>query len=169
MQRPLVIIGPSGAGKSTVANELRRSFGFPVIRTVTTRLPRSEDDTDHLFVTPSEFKSMEVAHQFLGTLQIFGQSYGLPFLPDQDKNLVLLRAITLKQFLESYPYAYIVQLEAPIDILVDRLKERGSEERADEVALQKEIEAGRSFAHLVLDSTDTIEAVTTKIIEGYLT
>ena len=151
--KTLVIIGPSGAGKSTLAHYLARHHGFSITKTFTTRTQRGIHDDDHEFIDQATFIRMKDTGKFLGTLSIFGADYGLPFLDTTKRNIVLLRAPAVKEFLSHHADSFVVQVSAPMAVLVERLKNRNSYDRIDEVFLTKEIEAGNSLANLTVDST----------------
>lgn len=51
----ILIIGRTASGKDTLANMLVDE-GFSLLRSFTTRKPRSEDDDSHLFVTQEEYE-----------------------------------------------------------------------------------------------------------------
>jgi guanylate kinase len=141
--RPRVLIGPSGAGKSTLAAQFAAAHpDFRLALTHTTRPRRPGEDGSHVFVPPERFR----ATSYLGTLEIFGASYGLPPLPAEGIPLVLLRLAALEQFMPLFPDAQVVQVEAPVEVLMERLRRRGDQERADRAALSAEIRQGRGAA-----------------------
>ena len=49
------LVGKSGSGKTTIANKLFDRYGYTQIASYTTRPPRSENDTDHTYVSSEEF------------------------------------------------------------------------------------------------------------------
>lgn len=77
----IIISGPSGAGKSTVIRELLKSnpTRYELVRSVTTRKQRSEDD-DYTFVSDETFNSAMQEEGFLEINQYNGNScrYGTP-------------------------------------------------------------------------------------------
>ena len=166
--RPLVIIGPSGSGKSTLAHHLVDTEGFVLAKTYTTRQRRdAENDDDHIFVDKETFITMKKDNQFLGTLSTFGADYGLPFLDTTIKNIVLLRAPAVKQFLAQYKNSYVVHVTAPLDTLVERLKKRNSLDRIDEKFLLAEIEAGNTLADITIMSTVSIFKCAALVMKEY--
>ena len=55
MKNIYCIAGPSGSGKTTIAEELKKRYGMKVLESYTTRAPRYEGETGHIFVTPKKF------------------------------------------------------------------------------------------------------------------
>lgn len=58
MNKILTITGLSGAGKSTISQYIKRHYFIKPINSYTDRLKRSEDDTEHRFITPQEFNHL---------------------------------------------------------------------------------------------------------------
>ncbi len=150
----IVIIGPSGAGKSSVAKILCDAYGFTLEKTVTTRPQRDAYDTDHVFVSEETYQHMLDAKAFFGTLDVFGHRYGLPRFNPQAPTVLLLRAPAIAEFLTMFPDAYIVEIDAPVEVLTARLAARGSTDRIDSELLEKEIALGRTLASQVIDSSN---------------
>lgn len=55
----ILLIGKSGTGKTTVAQKLYEKYGMKSIESYTTRPPRYEGETGHIFVTDKEYESMK--------------------------------------------------------------------------------------------------------------
>lgn len=53
-----LFIGPSGAGKTTIANYLHDHYGLTQIESYTTRPPRYEGETGHVFISDKEFDQL---------------------------------------------------------------------------------------------------------------
>lgn len=155
---PLIIIGPSGAGKSTLTHRLLDETGSQLVRTVTTRPARGNDDLSHTFVDEPTFAAMEQRGEFLGSDTVFGHHYGLPKLPTTGRPIVvLLRAPFVGTFRSQYPGTLVVQIEAPVPILLERLEARGDVNRADPAILEAEIIAGRQLADAVVSTEKPID------------
>ncbi len=160
----VVLIGPSGAGKSTAANILTTQYGFRLQKTVTTRPKRGERDIDHIFVNEETYQEMAAAKMFFGTIHSFGHDYGLPKFDPAEKTVLLLRAAAVTEFRTRFPEALIVEIDAPVDILVSRLIVRDSLNRVDTESLEQEIKLGRSLAtHHFNSSQQTPEAIAAAI------
>ena len=157
--RTTVIIGPSGAGKSTLVQRLVEQTGAELVRTYTDRARRGANDDDtHIFVDTAEMERMKRANLFRGDGPMGGAHYGLPYFSNEGApKIALLRAPFVPTVLTIQPDAAIVQVEAPVDILIARLTTRGDEKRTDVSRLQKEILFGRTVAHYVISTDQPID------------
>lgn len=76
----LVIAGASGVGKTTIATRLlseNAQLGF--VRSVTTRAPRGDGhDSEYIYKSSEEFKSMADAGAFIEHMEYGGNMYGTP-------------------------------------------------------------------------------------------
>jgi guanylate kinase len=147
------LIGPSGAGKSTVAKILQETYGYHLQKTVTTRPQRGPSDIDHIFVNEETFEAMAASNSFLGTIDIFDHRYGLPKFEPGERTLLLLRAPVVDQFLARFPHGYVIEIDAPVVMLENRLTARNSFDRIKSDALEKEITWGRALASISIDSS----------------
>jgi guanylate kinase len=152
----VAVIGPSGAGKTTLVRALvSRRPDLCFVPTWTTRAPRHEGEFGHVFTDPATF----ARQSFLGTLEIFGAVYGMPPWPDDRTALLLLRVPALGQLRALFPEARIIQVEAPVGVLLGRLAGRGDTDRADAARLEAEMAAGRPHADAIVDADADIAAV----------
>ena len=74
MNKPLFLfVGKSASGKTTIANLLEEKYLFEQVQSYTTRKPRYEGETGHIFVTEEEFNAFEdlVSYTFYN-----GNQYG---------------------------------------------------------------------------------------------
>lgn len=60
MKNIYCIVGLSGSGKTTIAEELKERYGMKLVESYTTRAPRYEGETGHIFVTSEKFHEMEL-------------------------------------------------------------------------------------------------------------
>ena len=59
MNKPLFLfVGRSASGKTTVANMLAEKYGYNQVESYTTRKPRFDGETGHIFVSEEEFKNL---------------------------------------------------------------------------------------------------------------
>ena len=153
-ERLTVIIGPSGAGKSIHVQRLLQEHPAELVRTYTDRPRRGADDDDtHIFVTRDALEAMKQADQLLGSGTMLGYQYGLPrFSLEGDPKVVLLRAPFVPAVKEQQPNAAIIQFEAAVPTLMERLHARGDAARADAESLAKEIALGRKLASYVIST-----------------
>lgn len=167
--RLTVLIGPSAAGKSTVLAALARRRPVQVLRTVTTR-PRRPGETDdtHEFVTPAEFERRERVGAYVGTHIHYGHRYALPCpAGDGPPAVTVLRAAVLDRLRAIHPDLFVVQLQAPVEVLLARLAVRGDAERADTDRLAAEMAQGRRLADLTIDTTEAVDVVVARLADEW--
>lgn len=168
----LVIAGPSGAGKGTIVEGLRsREPGIWLSVSTTTRPPRSgeTEGRDYHFVSRDDFKSLQMAGEFLEWFEVFGNLYGTPRSPVEDHLAAghdVLLEIDVQGALavrKAFPQAILVFIRPPSrEAQRQRLADRGRDDEATislrlDVAAQEESEAVR-FDHEVINE-DVDEAV----------
>jgi guanylate kinase len=177
---PLLVVlsGPSGAGKDAVRELLiawRLPFHFAV--TATTRPPRPDEveGVDYHFVSEAEFDRLEREGGLLEHAIVYGQRKGVPrteiLTPLAAGKDVIARvdvqgAATLKRLV---PEALLIFISLPVDEAQRRLMERATESE-DQLKLrietaEQEIEAARSFDHIVVNETGQLEATARRILE----
>ena len=59
MNNLYLIVGASGSGKTTIANTLEEKYGYKQLQSYTTRPPRNQNETGHIFVTDEEFNRLQ--------------------------------------------------------------------------------------------------------------
>lgn len=60
MNKPLFLfVGKSASGKTTIANMLEEKYFFNQVQSYTTRTPRYDGETGHIFLTEEEFNNLE--------------------------------------------------------------------------------------------------------------
>lgn len=60
MNKPLFLfVGKSASGKTTIANMLEKKYMFNQVQSYTTRTPRYDGETGHIFLTEDEFNNLE--------------------------------------------------------------------------------------------------------------
>jgi guanylate kinase len=177
---PLLVVlsGPSGAGKDAVRELLiawRLPFHFAV--TATTRPPRPDEveGVDYHFVSEAEFDRLEREGGLLEHAIVYGQRKGVPkaevLTPLAAGKDVIARvdvqgAATLKRLV---PEALLIFISLPVDEAQRRLTERATESE-DQLKLrietaEEEIEAARSFDHVVVNETGQLEATVRRVLE----
>jgi len=77
--RIFVFTGPDGSGRKSVAEAVGQTFGMEKIVSYATRLPRPGEvnGQDYVFVTHDEYRRMESQGEFLESVEIDGQLYGI--------------------------------------------------------------------------------------------
>ena len=137
---PIVLAGPSGGGKTTVRRELlgrRSDLRFSVSATTRAPRPGEVDGRDYQYMDRATFERLIEAEELLEWAQVHGDLYGTPrsnLRSAWDEGLHLLLDIDVqgaRQLRAVQPDAVTIFLLPPsYERLVDRLRNRGSEDRS---------------------------------------
>jgi guanylate kinase len=178
---PLLVVlsGFSGAGKDSV-RDLLMAWRLPLhfVVTATTRAPRNGEveGRDYRFVSDEAFDRLEEDDGLIEKAVVYGQRKGVPRSELEEPLAagedVLARvdvqgAATLRRL---YPEALLIFIAPPsMEEMRRRLEERGSEpeeeRRARIAAAAEEIEASKSFDHIVVNETGALETTARRVIE----
>lgn len=127
----IVVAGPSGVGKGTVVRHLLdRDPGLWLSRSWTTRPRRPSDAPDaYEFVTRDRFLARVAEGGFLEWAEYDGQLYGTPLpQPPPGRDVVLeIEVQGARQVQAKHPGALVIFLDAPPEVLADRLRGRGED------------------------------------------
>lgn len=159
----IALIGPSGAGKSTLVEYyIQHHPDARLHKSVTTRPIRGDGDTSHRFVTDEEFDELAANSELIKPVEAFGYRYAITKIPEYSGvTFVLLRHQFVEKFKRFYPDATIIQVEAPVETLIDRLTLRGENTRANGSELEAEIIAGRKIADYIINTRQNLDATYT--------
>ena len=171
----IVISGASGTGKGTVCKELlAREQGLAYSVSATSRAPRAgeQDGREYYFRTRAEFKKMIAAGEFLEYADVYGNYYGTPLAPIEERRAagedILLEIDTqgALNVMERCPDGTFIFLLPPsLEELRSRITGRGTE-TAESLArrlaaARDEILLGKRYRYAVLN--DTVGAATDRI------
>ena len=154
----IVLSGISGSGKNTVMNSLlaqRKNLKVLDFSSGTTRSPRpsDKDNNTYVFMSREEFEQGIEKGEFFEYENVHGNYYGtllarLQYVID-NKNIDFMRDIdvkgnrNLKKFFEGKCKMVSIFLDAPDDVIRQRLKERGDAEADIEKRISRgELERG---------------------------
>jgi len=154
----IALIGPSGAGKSTLVDYyIKQHPDARLHKSITTRPVRGDGDTSHRFVSDEEFDRLAAAGELIKPVEAFGYRYAITKIPDYDGiTFVLLRYLFVEEFKRFYPNTKIVQVEAPVSILLGRLNSRGDTFRVDVDSMISESLSGRAIADYTLKTNQPL-------------
>lgn len=176
----IIITGTSGAGKSTVARELCKKYNtFQIIQAVTTRKPRKDNGAqEYNYISEEEFEKLDRENKLLIKTKYRGEYYGITreaFRQVIDNNKIPLLVLTPKSANElenNQDYKengerlafFTVFLDAPDNVLNERLKQRG--EQIDK-SVEEQREEDRKYKEDCLYATkNTDREKTTELIRS---
>jgi len=172
----VALMGSSGAGKTAIARLLCEKGIADGTPSWTTRPPGDDEEStsyDHKFVTPEEFEQQKRRDGFILQRPLYGYEYGLPIPkrpPEGKVPLILIKAVVAKPLLLQYPNARLYQVEASIDVLSERIRDRSrSTEEDTDIRLKKaeeETQEGRLVAQRMFNNDGSIEDSLDQVIEA---
>lgn len=152
----LILSGPSGVGKTTFCGRLLGQDPALVYSVSTTTRPKRQGETDGVdynFVSEEEFDRIDQDGGFVEWALVHGHRYGTPagFIEESLKNgdVVLLEVDVQggEKLMKLFPDGVSVFLLPPsVEILVDRLKGRGTD--ADAVIARRIERAREELLHV---------------------
>lgn len=173
--KKIVIVGPSGSGKTKLGTEiLKDKLGWNVFVTHTTRDMRNGEvqDKSYHFVSVEDFFSIDKI-EYTEYPKNSNQFYGLSRKEVEEKSskgncyciMDINGALALK---ERFPDTKIVFIYSPIDILEQRMRDRGDredkiKERLKNIEITKEFDNAK-YADFVLENIN-FEDTENKIID----
>ena len=178
---PVVLSAPSGTGKTTLANRLIEESDNCVFSvSITTRAPRQGEQhgLDYLFVDGDSFDKMIESGELAEWAYVHGDKYGTPKKALNDA-ADLARHVVLDidvqgalQIKDAIPDASLIFVLPPsVDVLLERLKIRGTEE-SEVLGLRlrsalEELEVARDFDYIIINEhlSDCVQEIR-DIIEG---
>jgi ribose 1,5-bisphosphokinase len=134
----VAIVGPSGAGKDSIlraaAQKLANHHDIIFVRRVVTR--SSDQNEDHDTTDPESFAAMELSGAFALSWSANGLQYGLPVdlldaLADNRIVVANLSRDSVAAVRQRFANVMVVHVTAAIDLLRERLAQRGREDSDD--------------------------------------
>ena len=132
MKNLYCIVGPSGSGKTTLVNSLCQLYGgnVTVVESYTTRSPRYEGETGHLFVSDEEFDALGPLCAYT---EFDGHRYGVPSSMIDESDLYVIDPAGveyLKNHYDGPKEIRVIGLYADPMTLRARMKKRGDSDMA---------------------------------------
>jgi len=162
---PIVLSAPSGTGKTTLAHRLIEQSDDCVFSvSITTRTPRNSEQhgLDYLFLDEHSFDKMIESGELAEWACVHGDRYGTPKKALNDSadlghHVVLdIDVQGALQIRDAIPDAKLIFVLPPsVDVLLERLKIRGTEE-SDILGLRlrsalEELEVARDFDYIIIN------------------
>ena len=178
---PIVLSAPSGTGKTTLAHRLIEESDDCVFSvSITTRTPRNGEQhgLDYLFLDEHSFDEMIESGELAEWACVHGDRYGTPKKALNDSadlghHVVLdIDVQGALQIRDAIPDAKLIFVLPPsVDVLLERLKIRGTEE-PEILGLRlrsalEELEVARDFDYIIINEhlSDCVQEIR-DIIEG---
>lgn len=178
MNKPLFLfVGKSASGKTTIATLLEKEHGYKQVQSYTTRPPRYEGETGHVFVSNEEFDK-------LGKLAAYtlynGHKYGTTFKQIDECDIYVIDPDGVKTLLKNYKTdreIFIFYFDVGVHTRITRMLERGDhdnkiisrlleDEKSDWIKTLRKIESqyeGTNVEMFVLDvnrsASDVIDQI----------
>ena len=178
---PIVLSAPSGTGKTTLAHRLIEESDDCVFSvSITTRTPRNSEQhvLDYLFLDEHSFDKMIESGELAEWACVHGDRYGTPKKAlndsaDLGQHVVLdidvQGALQIRYAISDAKLIFV--LPPSVDVLLERLKIRGTEE-SDILGLRlraalEELEVARDFDYIIINEhlSDCVQEIK-DIIEG---
>ena len=178
---PIVLSAPSGTGKTTLANRLIEESDNCVFSiSITTRTPRQGEQhgLDYVFVDGDRFDKMIESGDLAEWAYVHGGRYGTPKktlndAADLGQHVVLdIDVQGALQIRDAIPDAKLIFVLPPsVDVLLERLRIRGTEE-SEVLGLRlrsalEELEVALDFDYIIINEhlSDCVQEIR-DIIEG---
>ena len=131
MNKPLYLfVGKSASGKTTIANLLENEYGCKQVQSFSTRTPRYEGETGHMFITEDEFNNLGelVAYTFYN-----GNKYGTTAQQVDECNIYVIDVPGVETLLQKYKTdraIYVIYFDASIHTRINRMIDRGDHDNS---------------------------------------
>ena len=181
MPVPIILSSPSGGGKTTIAHKLlamRTDVGYSVSCTTRPPRPGEIDGKDYHFLSLKDFKRGKAARKFAESAEVHGHLYGtlraeVKRVLASGKNVIMdIDVKGAKQFSRAFPDSVLIFILPPsAEVLVERLKARGTEDRKSLIrrfkSAKDELKAVDLYQYVIVnDDIDSAVAAVSSVIEA---
>jgi guanylate kinase len=181
MPFPIILSSPSGGGKTTIAHKLlalRPDVGYSVSCTTRPARPGEVDGTDYHFLSLAKFKRDKAARKFAESAEVHGHWYGtlraeVRRVLSSERHVIMdIDVQGAKQFARAFPESVLVFILPPTaEVLVERLKARGTEDRKSLIrrfkSAKAELKAIDLYPYVIVnDEIDSAVAAVSSIIDA---
>lgn len=143
----ILLVGPSASGKSSIARCISERYGLTISKSHTTRAPREKEKDDYYYVTPEEFRQLDLCEH----TEYAGNFYGVSQEELNKADIHICDGNGVKAIKKQYKgkkTIYVVRLRVSDETVTARLKARGMSEQ--EILLRKASDM-KSLNHLISD------------------
>lgn len=124
----IVISGKSGSGKTTIANKLHDIYGYLLLKSYTTRLPRYPEDKDHIYISDAEFNKLT---DIVAFTEFNGHRYCATKQQVDEADIYIIDPYGLEQLKTLYhgeKRIISIYIDVPMEICLERMRNRGDTE-----------------------------------------
>lgn len=149
MKNIYCIVGPSGCGKTTLVEALEAKYGFKAVQSYTTRPPRFEGETGHIFVTPEEFKALG---EMCAYTEFDGYEYGVTSDLIEHNDLYVIDPSGVEFLREKYNGTKgikVIGITAGTEVLIERMHQRGDSDQKIVKRLANDAKMFKNFTNIV--------------------
>ncbi|HEX9084866.1 MAG TPA: guanylate kinase [Gemmatimonadaceae bacterium] len=177
----IILSSPSGGGKTTIAHKLlaiRSDVGYSVSCTTRPPRPGEVDGTDYHFISLQKFKRDISGRKFAESAEVHGHLYGtlraeVKRVLASGKHVIMdIDVQGAKQFARAFPDSVLIFILPPsAEVLVERLKARGTEDRKSLIrrfkSAKAELKAIDLYPYVIVnDEIDSAVSAVSSIIEA---
>jgi len=181
MPFPIILSSPSGGGKTTIAHMLlamRPDVGYSVSCTTRPARPGEVDGKDYHFLPLEKFKRDKAARKFAESAEVHGHLYGtlraeVKRVLSSGRHVIMdIDVQGAKQFARAFPDSVLIFIVPPsAEVLVERLKARGTEDRKSLIrrfkSAKDELKAIDLYQYVIVnDEIDSAVAAVSSIIDA---
>jgi guanylate kinase len=181
MPFPVILSSPSGGGKTTIAHKLlamRPDVGYSVSCTTRPARPGEVDGKDYHFLSLAKFKRDKAARKFAESAEVHGHLYGtlraeVKRVLSSGRHVIMdIDVQGSKQFARAFPDSVLIFIVPPsAEVLVERLKARGTEDRKSLIrrfkSAKDELKAIHLYEYVIVnDEIDSAVAAVSSIIDA---
>lgn len=137
-----LIVGQSGSGKTTIVEQLEAKYKLSSIQSYTTRQPRYENETGHIFISNEDFDKLK---DLVAYTEFDSNRYCATAEQVENNDLYIIDPKGIEFFLKTYKGSKvpkIIYIDSDISTRYDRMIQRSEEKgvpysRCAEIALSR--------------------------------
>lgn len=175
-----LIVGNSGSGKDTIISEILKKYPSNLKQIYVPKrfITRKSSQTEKsISITVEKFKSMEENGQFALKWHIYNLDYGIPieidgWLKKGHPVIINVSRTIVNIARELYKNIKVIFIDAPLDIIIKRLNERGREnsemlkERIKRARLNQEFHEADNVIDNSGDLEDAVDTLLNYLLEN---